>query len=160
MFAAESKVATAPIGDEARFAAVNSWKQIIDPVEPFLEAVNRRLVQQVETFDSELVSYADYALNGHGKHLRPALVALAAAAGVLYLVLGGDPARLEKPGEIGGRRVGGIQLGERWQKQQHALGGHVFDIAQRPARMLFGFACCDHKPLRLLLSCKPFRPHL
>jgi octaprenyl-diphosphate synthase len=78
MFAAESKVATAPIGDEAKSAKVNSWKQIIDPVEPFLEAVNRRLVQQVEAFDPELVPYADYALNGQGKHLRPALVALAA----------------------------------------------------------------------------------
>ena len=80
MFAAESKVATAPVGDETRSAVVNSWKQIIDPVEPFLEAVNRRLVQQVETFDPELVPYADYALNGQGKHLRPALVALAASA--------------------------------------------------------------------------------
>jgi octaprenyl-diphosphate synthase len=80
MFAAESKVATAPAGNESRSAAINSWKQIIDPVEPFLEAVNCRLVQQVETFDPELVPYADYALNGQGKHLRPALVALAANA--------------------------------------------------------------------------------
>jgi len=80
MFAAESKVATAPVGDEAKSAVVNSWKQIVDPVEPFLEAVNRRLVEQVEAFDPELVPYADYALNGQGKHLRPALVALAASS--------------------------------------------------------------------------------
>jgi octaprenyl-diphosphate synthase len=53
-----------------------SWKRIIDPVEPFLEAVNRRLVQQVEAFDPAISPYAAYALNGHGKHLRPALVAL------------------------------------------------------------------------------------
>jgi octaprenyl-diphosphate synthase len=80
MFAAEFKVATAPIGDEPGSTAINSWKQIIDPVEPFLEAVNRRLVQQVEAFDPQLVPYADYALNGQGKHLRPALVALTANA--------------------------------------------------------------------------------
>jgi len=80
MFAAETKVATAPVRPDAGSAVVNSWKQLIDPVEPFLEAVNRRLIQQVETFDPELVPYADYALNGQGKHLRPALVALAASA--------------------------------------------------------------------------------
>jgi octaprenyl-diphosphate synthase len=34
----------------------------------------------VEAFDSDLSPYADYALNGQGKHLRPALVALSANA--------------------------------------------------------------------------------
>jgi len=34
----------------------------------------------VEAFDAEMAPYADYALNGHGKHLRPALVALSAKA--------------------------------------------------------------------------------
>jgi octaprenyl-diphosphate synthase len=57
-----------------------SWKRIIDPVEPFLEAVNQRLAQQVEAFDPAISPYADYALNGQGKHLRPALVALTANA--------------------------------------------------------------------------------
>ena len=56
------------------------WKQIIDPVEPFLEAVGQRLAEQVEAFDPEIARYAEYALNGQGKHLRPALVALTANA--------------------------------------------------------------------------------
>ncbi len=51
-----------------------------DPVEPFLEAVGQRLVKQVEAFDPDIVRYADYALNGQGKHLRAALVALTAKA--------------------------------------------------------------------------------
>jgi len=43
-----------------------------------MEAVSRRLVRQVEAFDPALREYAEYALTGHGKHLRPALVALSA----------------------------------------------------------------------------------
>ena len=54
------------------------WKQIIGPVEPFLEAVGHRLAKQVEAFDPDIGRYADYALSGQGKHLRAALVALAA----------------------------------------------------------------------------------
>jgi octaprenyl-diphosphate synthase len=50
------------------------------PVEPFLKAVARRLAKQVEAFDPDIVRYADYALNGQGKHLRAALVALTANA--------------------------------------------------------------------------------
>ena len=50
------------------------------PVEPFLEAVGRRLAEQVEAFDPDIIRYADYALNGQGKHLRAALVALTANA--------------------------------------------------------------------------------
>jgi len=45
-----------------------------------LEAVSRCLAQQVEAFDPKIAPYADYALNGQGKHLRPALVALTANA--------------------------------------------------------------------------------
>jgi octaprenyl-diphosphate synthase len=37
-------------------------------------------MKQVTTFDADLVTYAEYALNGNGKHLRPALVALSANA--------------------------------------------------------------------------------
>jgi octaprenyl-diphosphate synthase len=57
-----------------------SWKEIIHPVEPFLHSVGSRLTKQVTTFDADLVTYAEYALNGNGKHLRPALVALSANA--------------------------------------------------------------------------------
>src|ERR1700746_1509912 len=51
-----------------------------DPMEPFLEAVSQRLAQEVEAFDPAISPYADYALNGQGKHLRPVLVALSANA--------------------------------------------------------------------------------
>src|SRR5258708_22575107 len=78
MLAARSKVVPAPITELQNRDAVCAWKGIVGPVEPFLEAVHRRLTQQVEAFDPSIAPYADYALNGQGKHLRPALVALAA----------------------------------------------------------------------------------
>jgi len=56
----------------------HSWKQIVEPVEPFLNAVATRLSEQVQTFDPEIASYAQYALTNQGKQLRPALVALSA----------------------------------------------------------------------------------
>jgi octaprenyl-diphosphate synthase len=49
-------------------------------VDPFLDAVHERLARQVNEFDAALTPYAEYALNGNGKHLRPALVALSANA--------------------------------------------------------------------------------
>src|SRR5688572_5782257 len=54
------------------------WKEIIEPVEPFLTAVNQRLADQIQEFDPEIAAYAEYALTGQGKQLRPALVALSA----------------------------------------------------------------------------------
>jgi len=80
MFAADSKALPTPVAEKPGAQAVDLWKQIIDPVEPFLDAVGVRLSEQVEAFDPAIVAYADYALNGHGKHLRPALVALSANA--------------------------------------------------------------------------------
>jgi octaprenyl-diphosphate synthase len=80
MFAADSKAVSAPIPDTMNPEPVYSWKQIIEPVEPFLDAVSRRLAKEVDAFEPAIVPYADYALNGQGKHLRPALVALAAHA--------------------------------------------------------------------------------
>jgi octaprenyl-diphosphate synthase len=80
MFATGSKPVPAPISDGLYTEPVYSWKQIIEPVEPFLEAVSRRLAEQVQSFDPEIAPYADQALNGQGKHLRPALVALTASA--------------------------------------------------------------------------------
>src|SRR5215472_13464625 len=80
MLAADSKVVSSSVAGGATVRPAQSWKHIIDPVEPFLEAVSHRLVQQVKTFDKDIVPYADYALNGQGKHLRPALVALTAQA--------------------------------------------------------------------------------
>jgi octaprenyl-diphosphate synthase len=80
MFAADSKALCPPITDAPNAEPARTWKQIIDPVEPFLEAVGHRLAKQVEAFDPDILRYADYALNGQGKHLRAALVALTAKA--------------------------------------------------------------------------------
>jgi octaprenyl-diphosphate synthase len=80
MFAADPKVVSVPVSGPARTGTGHSWKHIIDPVEPFLEAVSKRLAKEVEAFDADILPYADYALNGQGKHLRPALVALTANA--------------------------------------------------------------------------------
>jgi octaprenyl-diphosphate synthase len=80
MLAAESKVVSAPATNRLNSEAAISWKQIVEPVEPFLDAVHERLGRQVNEFDAALTSYAEYALNGSGKHLRPALVALSANA--------------------------------------------------------------------------------
>lgn len=52
----------------------------MEPVQPFLDAVSRRLEEQVGAFDPEISAYARYALSNQGKQLRPALVALAANA--------------------------------------------------------------------------------
>ncbi|MDB6020462.1 MAG: Polyprenyl synthetase [Pedosphaera sp.] len=57
-----------------------TWKHIAEPVEPFLEAVALRLGKQVREFDPAIVPYAEYALTGQGKQLRPALVAMSAQA--------------------------------------------------------------------------------
>ena len=80
MFAADSKQASTPASEATQTEPMNAWKHIIDPVDPFLEAVGQRLAQQVQAFDPGITPYADYALNGQGKHLRPALVALTANA--------------------------------------------------------------------------------
>ena len=61
-----------------------AWRQIVEPAEPFLEAVSARLQQQIKAFDGGVGGYAEYALTGQGKQLRPLLVALSAnAAGKL-----------------------------------------------------------------------------
>ncbi len=52
----------------------------MEAVEPFLETVAQQLAQQVREFDLGLAAYAEYALTGQGKQLRPALVGLSAQA--------------------------------------------------------------------------------
>jgi octaprenyl-diphosphate synthase len=76
MLAAESNLARVNGALHPKLAG--SWKEIVEPVEPFLEQVAARLAKQVHEFDPALMAYAEYALTGHGKHLRPTLVALAA----------------------------------------------------------------------------------
>lgn len=57
-----------------------TWKQIADPVQPFLERVSSGLAAQVEAFHPQIAQYARYALTNQGKQLRPALVAFSGAA--------------------------------------------------------------------------------
>jgi octaprenyl-diphosphate synthase len=78
MLAAESKVARPDSNGPPNEISNCSWKQITGHVEPFLQAVNQRLIRQAHEFDPQVVPYAQHALNGSGKHLRPTLVALAA----------------------------------------------------------------------------------
>src|SRR6202451_2489145 len=77
MFAAETRAVAVPVNNSE---AVATWKHIAEPVEPFLEAVAARLEKQVREFDPAIAPYAEYALTGQGKQLRPALVALSAGA--------------------------------------------------------------------------------
>src|SRR5258707_5340063 len=80
MLAAESKAATSDPTDTPNTNPNRSWNQIVEQVNPFLQAVNQRLIQQASDFDPQIVPYAQYALSGSGKHLRPTLVALAGSA--------------------------------------------------------------------------------
>src|SRR5205809_1852185 len=79
MLAAETKAVAVAVAAPAK-EAPHSWKQIVEPVEPFLESVARQLAEQVQSFDPEIASYAQYALTNQGKQLRPALVALSAGS--------------------------------------------------------------------------------
>ncbi len=79
MLAAETKLPETKSGHAPKSAPTCSWKKIVEPVEPFLQAVTQQLVRQARDFDPQLVPYAEHALNGSGKHLRPTLVSLAAA---------------------------------------------------------------------------------
>ena len=57
-----------------------SWKEIITPAEPFLQAVADRLREQINAFERDIAAYAEYALTNQGKQLRPVLVALSGGA--------------------------------------------------------------------------------
>jgi len=57
-----------------------AWKRIIAPAEPFLQSVAERLGEQIQAFERDIASYAEYALTNQGKQLRPALVALSGGA--------------------------------------------------------------------------------
>ena len=80
MLAVESKVASAKAADSHNANPNRSWKQIVEPVEPFLQAVTRQLIRQVNDFDPQIIPYAQYALNSGGKQLRPTILALSAGA--------------------------------------------------------------------------------
>src|SRR5678810_149954 len=80
MLAAETRVA--PRSDSVALLAKSpvDWKQIVTPLEPFLQAVSKRMGEQISAFETDLASYASYALSAQGKQLRPALVGLSAGA--------------------------------------------------------------------------------
>lgn len=78
MLVAESKVVKPESNGSPNANAHRSWKLIVEPVEPFLQTVAARLIQQAHDFDPKIIPYAEHALNSSGKHLRPTLVALAA----------------------------------------------------------------------------------
>jgi octaprenyl-diphosphate synthase len=78
MLAAEPKVANTAATASPNPNLNRSWKLFVEPLEPFLQSVTQQLDLQARDFDPKVVPYAQYALNGNGKHLRPTLVALAA----------------------------------------------------------------------------------
>lgn len=80
MLAAETR--GAPPSDSVALLAKSpvDWKQIVQPLDPFLHAVSTRMQEQIGTFETDLASYATYALSAQGKQLRPALVGLSANA--------------------------------------------------------------------------------
>ncbi len=80
MLAAESKVAGRNAASSPKAGLNRSWKQLVEPVEPFLEAVTKQLSRQVHEFDPQIIPCAQQALDSGGKQLRPALVALASHA--------------------------------------------------------------------------------
>jgi octaprenyl-diphosphate synthase len=77
MLASEIK---SPVSEAANTDYPMVWKRFVAPVEPFLDAVSHRLMKQVGEFDASIEAYAEYALKGQGKQLRPLLVALSAGA--------------------------------------------------------------------------------
>jgi octaprenyl-diphosphate synthase len=79
MLAAETKKVAAGSSESSDTDPARSWKIIAGPVEPFLHSVTQQLIRQAQDFDPQIVPYAEHALNGGGKHLRPTLVALAAS---------------------------------------------------------------------------------
>lgn len=64
---------------ESRFSG-GHWLEIVEPLQPFLDAVVGKLETQVEQFDPEIAAYTRYALTNQGKHLRPVLMALSGRA--------------------------------------------------------------------------------
>ena len=78
MLAVETKVLSADVRPASETDPASSWKKIVEPAEPFLDAVTQQLIRQARDFDPQIVPYAEHALNGSGKHLRPTLVALVA----------------------------------------------------------------------------------
>lgn len=80
MLALKSKAVDHTTAGVLSSGSSSAWKEIVGPVEPFLQAVASYLEAQLATFEPEVAAYAKYALTNRGKQLRPALVALSAGA--------------------------------------------------------------------------------
>lgn len=80
MLAAETRLVAVPYATGSSPNYSNTWNDILEAVDPFLKAVAKRLVAQAEQFEPAVASYAQYALSGHGKQLRPLLVSLCGSA--------------------------------------------------------------------------------
>lgn len=80
MLVPETKPALAPAAQTFSRKAAALWKEIVEPVQPFLDQVAASLTEQIQAFDPEIAHYAQYALTNQGKQLRPVLVALSANA--------------------------------------------------------------------------------
>lgn len=80
MLAADTKAGVVPVAPALSSRLLPAWKELIEPVRPFIEQVANKLAEQVQAFDPEIVPYARYALTNQGKQLRPVLVALSGDA--------------------------------------------------------------------------------
>jgi octaprenyl-diphosphate synthase len=79
MLVVESSLAAAPAAAPPPKPSPG-WKQVVQSLEPFLQAVGERLAAQTEEFEPQIAAYAQYALTAQGKQLRPVLVALSGEA--------------------------------------------------------------------------------
>src|SRR4051812_32676124 len=80
MLVPETKPAVAARALFSSRRAASLWREIVDPVRPFLDEVGLMVAKQIKAFDPEIAQYAQYALTNQGKQLRPVLVALSAGA--------------------------------------------------------------------------------
>jgi len=76
MPAGNAKPDTDTAGTPSSVTSSLDWHAILSPVRPFLQAVRERLLDQVNTFEPEIMEHARYALSSQGKQIRSALVAL------------------------------------------------------------------------------------
>lgn len=80
MLAPDAKPALATAAPASLRRGASLWKEVSEPVQPFLEQVATQLAEQIQAFDAETAKYAKYALSNQGKQLRPVLVALSGGA--------------------------------------------------------------------------------
>jgi octaprenyl-diphosphate synthase len=67
-------------GSTATPSPLGPLARVTQLVQPHLEEVERRIVQQAAAFDPEIEGYVTYAIGGRGKRLRPLVALLAGGA--------------------------------------------------------------------------------